>query len=133
MWGRNNLGKGLYNTYWKVSRGFKVYARIGHLDEERERGPLDHLIPVYQEVKLKSGDQIHDLHGGVYVIFKAGGGRQIRIKMGLGKKDEEVYPESCLKRITKEESTHPGIYRTDEFHTFFTLTQINELGLHLDT
>ena len=130
MRGKNNLGDGWYNTYWKVKRGFKVYARVGHLNVEKVNSYCFNPPPVYQEMKLKSGYQIHDLYGGVFCVTKLGIARKIRVFLD---DREEHFPVSCLERIVDEEDFRkPKKYLNDEFHKIYDVGQLESLGFLIE-
>ena len=125
MKGRNNLGSGYYNTYWKVSKSFKVYARVGHLKEQPSH--YGRYKPVFKQVSVKSGDQIHDLHGGTFWVPKKGKPRLILMYIDK----ENLFPLSCVKRIKDIDIKRPEKYLNDEFHHFYEKADLAKLDLFL--
>lgn len=56
------------NTYYTVTDAFTVYALVGHSDSNCYYGASMLCGNVYRRELLVPGDEIHALHGGVFVV-----------------------------------------------------------------
>ena len=65
---RNNLTIEWGNAYFRVTDPFEVYIRVGIAVSNTYYGAAQLFGTVYERLCLQPGDEIHDLHGGVWLV-----------------------------------------------------------------
>jgi hypothetical protein len=68
----SNLNPTHKNYFWRVTRPFFVYVRVGYSDSNTYFGASMALGTVYRVLTLKPGDEVHALFGGVFVVTPDG-------------------------------------------------------------
>lgn len=108
---QNNLGNVSGRTYFKVTSPFEVLVPVAHYDTNTFVGSSQMLGTLYRRVRLETGDEVHDLFGGVYVVSHRLGIRK-RAFMELSDKHPfektyggryEVWPVDKLNKVNESE------------------------------
>lgn len=118
---RNNLSDIWGNSYFEVVEPFKVYIKVGISKSNTFIGSSMMYGNVYEHVTLEPGDEIHDLHGGVYAIID---GEPYKAYPEISEKHpfeksygthEEQWPVKNLRKITEAKARKPkgGYHRED--------------------
>jgi hypothetical protein len=107
---RNNLTSEWANAYFRVVTAFPVYVRVGSVESNSYYGSSMVIGSVYEHRLAEPGDELHDTHGGVFLVTKAGKVYEARSSVALLEKGafektyggcEEEWPVGSLTRIKK--------------------------------
>ncbi len=105
-----NLGQP--NSYYRVRKGFTLYQLAGFRPSNRYYGASQLSDPIYTARQAKAGDELHNLHGGIFLVGRgetAGQGVLVRMKpydwlaynkhAGCWMDGSETFPLDLLKPI----------------------------------
>jgi len=91
---RNNLGSTNGNAYFRVVSPFHVLVPIAHYPSNTFAGASQVFGILHRRMEVQPGDEIHDLCGGVFVLFNSRGdakARPARIALSDRHPFEKVY------------------------------------------
>lgn len=87
----NNLQPDYANHYYRVRKGFTVYALVGHTKSNTYYGASMLYGNCYRKIALKRGDQIHALVGGIFLARMDGSTFQVSLALSEKHPFEKTY------------------------------------------
>ena len=115
---RNNLTNEWANAYFRVVRPFPAYLLVGISEAQTYVGSSRMLGNVYEHRELRPGDEIHDIHGGVFAVVREGRSYQAyaaKIQLSdkhpfektYGEPPLEIWPVERLERLEARQALVP--------------------------